>query len=93
MCKNSPEIGSSVLLENTHEQLLSSPERKGLLLQLLFGVYQVETNWFKEILVTYICTLCHNVKILSVSVNLLQCYSTDIPRDFAGSLQFLPVPR
>ena len=39
-CKDSP-LGP-VHKQNTHEQLLLPPERRGLLLQLLTGVYRVE---------------------------------------------------
>ena len=41
--------------QNTHEQLLSPPERRGLLLQLANRSASSRTNWYKEILVTCCC--------------------------------------
>ena len=40
-CVDSPNLGP-VHKQNTHEQLLSPPERRDLLLQLLTGVYRVK---------------------------------------------------
>ena len=54
----SPKIGPSARVVYTHEQLLSPPEIRGLLLQLLTSRVLSRTNSIKEILVTDFGTQC-----------------------------------